>query len=380
MLVKKWQEILKTDVKFQKMKGLGEKFQASAPAPFVGRYGYPHVNVGLLCPPEQGQHTWQYDAPRYWHHENYGTNEVVGFRGALVNSQVKTKVHEPVEFAQLTALAMRPVDVEVQLKKKPHWSLATDDVAAPTGPSAELSKIKLTSNAKIPTKVDKVVHDELKSVEQIETLYNAGFDEHYLSRILSVGTLGLAKKLVPTRWSITATDDMLAKHVLKNLKEQSTADYQMYYGSYLGNHYLVMMLPERWQYELFEMMLPAKQRLEVSTDYEGFRGRSRYAENCTGGYYSVRLAITEKLAELKRQASVLVFRFVTPAYDTPLGVWVTREATRHALSQQAIGFPNKESMLAYAKRLVQEHHGFDLGELFNHSKILKETQMNLLSF
>lgn len=378
MLKRKWQEILQTDVKFKQMKKLGEKFQASSPAPFVGRYGYPHIKIGLLCPPEM-KSTWKYDAPSYWHHENMSTREIVGYRGALVNTHVKASISRPVQFAQLTGMAIRPVDVEVELSKKPRWDLLTDTITAPTGPHAELKKVKLTSNAKIPTKVEKVVNDTLRTTEQLDILYDYGFDEHYLSRVLSVGALGMEKKMVPTRWSITATDDMLGKHVLQNVKQYKTGEYTLYYGSYLGNHYLVMLLSDYWQFELFEMMVQPGE-LKVSTDYESFKGRTAYAENCTGGYYTVRLAVAEKLEEMRRQASCLVYRFVTPDYSTPLGVWVTREATRHALRQPAITFPGKESLLAYAKRLVKDTHGIDLEQLFPHSKILREQQQRLKDY
>jgi hypothetical protein len=38
---------------------------------------------------------------------------------------------------------------------------------------------------------------------------------------LSIGVLGLKKdkKLVPTRWAITATDDILAKKLLEKVKQ-----------------------------------------------------------------------------------------------------------------------------------------------------------------
>ena len=58
-----------------------------------------------------------------------------------------------------------------------------------------------------------MINDEIKASEAIEFLYKNEFNEYTLSKILSVGVIGLAKnkKLVPTRWSITATDDILGK-------------------------------------------------------------------------------------------------------------------------------------------------------------------------
>ena len=86
---------------------------------------------------------------------------------------------------------------------------------APTGPNGSLIKAKITSNSKIHTKVDKVVSDiDLKSVDAMVYLHKNDFDENFLSKILSIGTLGIKKnrKLVPTRWGITAVDDTLGCH------------------------------------------------------------------------------------------------------------------------------------------------------------------------
>ena len=42
-----------------------ENFSTDAIAPFVGRYNYPDINVGILAPPEQEEDSWLYDAPKY---------------------------------------------------------------------------------------------------------------------------------------------------------------------------------------------------------------------------------------------------------------------------------------------------------------------------
>ena len=43
-----------------------EEFFGSSPAPFVGRFGYPRINVGILSPPEETNDAWLYDAPHFW--------------------------------------------------------------------------------------------------------------------------------------------------------------------------------------------------------------------------------------------------------------------------------------------------------------------------
>jgi len=40
-----------------------ENFSTEGIAPFVGRYGYPSINIGLLAPPDEKDDTWLYMIP-----------------------------------------------------------------------------------------------------------------------------------------------------------------------------------------------------------------------------------------------------------------------------------------------------------------------------
>ena len=85
----------------------------------------------------------------------------------------------------------------------------------------DLEKLKLTSNPNTDTRVEKVVYDfDMKSVEGLNRLYKRGFNENVLSKLLSIGVLGLKKdrRLVPTRWSITASDDTVGKRIREDIK------------------------------------------------------------------------------------------------------------------------------------------------------------------
>ncbi len=360
-------------------------FSGAAPAPFIGQYGYPHVNVGILTPPYIREQAWEYDAPQHWVSEQYAIPRIVDLRSSLVQSRTTAHIKQPtpvVELAQLIGMADKPVDIEVTLKKIPNFSFTVDAHHAPMGPHAPLQKAELTSNPSIPTKVDKIVNDDLLAQEAILSLYEKGTNEHALSKLLSVGVLGKQRKLVPTKWSITATDDMLGKHLYQEIIQHPTTDDNAFFGSYLGNYYLILFLQGSWSYELFEIALPGVYDAMggVSTDHEDIFGRKDYAHNCAGGYYTVRLAILEKLAALKRQARVLVFRFITSEYTIPLGVWVTREAARNSLAQKPITFATQELLLTYAKHLAQRKFGYDIKHLLILSKVLKEKQQSFLEF
>ena len=131
-------------------------------------------------------------------------------------------------------MASAPVDLEINLEHKPIFRLQTDSYLAPQGPNAKLRKATITANPKIHTKVDKVVSDtDLKAKDALIYLYKNSFDENFLSKLLSVGTLGLKnnRKLVPTRWSITAADDTLGKNLIEELKNYPRADFQSFFGN-----------------------------------------------------------------------------------------------------------------------------------------------------
>lgn len=372
-----------------KSRNFSESFTASTPAPFIGRFGYPFVNIGLLSPAEIRDDAWVFDAPKFWADNQYNIQSIVNLRSNLVNSRAKAHVKQTdklVEIAKEVAMASKPVDVEYNLKQKPMFNLDFNDFVAPMGPSAELKTVEITSNPKINAKVEKVVEDSgFKAGDAILYLSRHEFDEHFLSKLLSVGSIGLKenRKFVPTRWSITAIDDMLSKNMISNLKETSpVSDFLFFKGDYLGNYYFVFCFPGEWSYELFEIYLPSPNSpVKYSTDHEFFEGRKSYAENCAGGYYSVRLAIAEELNNIKRQGRVLVLRIITNEYKVPLGVWVTREASRNAMKDKPLAFASKDLLISYAKQFIKNKFGLDIGQFFNQSQILNQpNQLKLGSF
>jgi len=357
-----------------------ENFQSDAVAPFVGRFGYPHVNVGILAPPQPEDDSWLYDAPKYWSYKQFEIPKIVDFRSSLLNSRYNINVRSKpklLELSQELGMASKPVDIDIMLKEKPSFRMNLTPHMAPTGPHAKLKKMRLTSNPKIHTKVEKVYGDiDLKAQDAIMYLYKNKFDENFLSRILSVGTIGVKKdrKLVPTRWSITATDDMLGKNLVQEIKDHPETNFTAYFGGYLGNYYLILLFPEVWGYELFETYIPSFQRftrpLRFTTDHETYQGRKTYAHETAGGYYTVRLAILEHLKKIKRQATALALRFITDDYSMPLGVWVTREATRKAM-EHSIEFSSQELLVKYAEKLIKKKFNADVNNLLSESILLK---------
>jgi DNA repair protein NreA len=358
----------------------------SPPSVFVGsKLKYPLVNVGILSPLEREDNAWVYDDAKYWAQNNLQIGEVLKLRDNLLNSRFQSTVHDSrtgkkfVEIAQEIAVASKPVDVEIELKNRLNLGRTRDRIMAPHGMRAGLKKAKITGNVKIDKHVDRMINDEIKSTEGLNHLYKHGFTEYTLSKILSVGVLGLKKnkKLVPTRWSITATDDTLTKLLLKNVRNYPVIENpELFYGEFLGNCYLIMLFPGVWTYELFELYLPRSSwnpslEVKASTDYENYHGRKDYASNTVGGYYASRFPIVEYLNSIKKQASILVVRIETPSYWAALGVWVVRESVRKALEHK-MHFTEDKEMLESAKKVGKIKYGFDISPILEKSILLKQ--------
>ena len=372
----------KTEAMIKTIPKLKQNWQGSTPNIFISRGGYPNLNVGILSPPEINN-TEIYDAPMQWSQQNYQISQIINLRSALVNSRFISNIKgtgKLVEIAQEIGMASCPVELEITLKNKPQFSFNTSPFTAPMGPNAFLENIQITSNPKINRAVDRIVSDtDFKAQNATTELYQRGYDENFLTKLFSTGNLGIKyqRKFVPTRWSITAVDDILAKNLIDEIKYNEHAEHCAFYGNYLGNYYLVLIFPGPWSYELFEIYKPeaswnTSKDFIYTTDYEPYSGRKAYAENCAGGYYAARLAILEKLKELKFQGSVIALRMITPDYYCPLGVFVVREATRKSLQNKPIYFENKELMINYARLIIKKKWGYDINKVLNGSIILKQ--------
>lgn len=382
-----------------------EFFSNSPPTVFVGsKLKYPNVNVGILAPPVRVEDVEVYDSHKRWVSENKGIQEILDFRGNLINSRFLSSVHSPrgqtggkfLDISQEVGMAKKSVDMEFYLKKKVKLGLKLDRVSKPMSSAADLKNMKITDNTKIERPVDKVFSDtDLKAADAVSYLYKKKTEDQKLSQLLSLGTMGLGKnrRLVPTRWSITTVDDIVGKNLIKEVKDFSSVnEHSLFFGNFLGNYYLVFLFPDVFSYELFEMYLPGSSWnpsvmtpngvITVATDYEDYNGRKNYASNCVGGYYAARLPLLESLRQSKRQASALVLRFETPDYWAGLGVWVVREAMKKTMGTKKLVFDSREEMLQKGREIILGEINFDINQLLFRSKLLEKvkTQMKLSSF
>ena len=337
-----------------------EIFGSSPPSIFVGEFGYPKVRIGPLVPPIEGN-TSYLDSPLKW--ENKTINDILKYRSLLVMGETKSDVRlsksqRVLSEIQELAMSIRPVDSEILLKRKPILKVLPNEFAPPVGPKAELLDFELTENPRIPRKTDYVINDELKAEEAIMRLYNWGFGEYYIVRLLSVGLLGINRRLVPTRWSITAVQDTIGKYLRREiLKYDIINEFELYFYEFLGNRYAVLLIPESYAFELLEVWLKGSlfgsEEPQVIHDYEDWRGIKGYAEETTGAYYAARLSVLEFLRNRRRQARILVFREVTPKYYAPVGVWQIRLGVKKALKNPLGRFNTLQEALNEIRKLLE---------------------------
>lgn len=360
---------------FPKLKGKQDIFGASPPAAFVGHFGYPKVNIGPMLPIggySETKDTQFLDSPESWFGKPI--EEIVAYRSGMIRSNFSIGVkyqarnidsvlsdlnrtnRKLLEATQELTLASKSVDTEAKMSRI-RYSMRYDSQSAPTGPSGRAEKITVIDNVKVLKPVDKVVSDrDLKAADAITGyLFNVPeITVTSMQRLLSTGLLGVKKnrKLVPTRWAITAVDDIIGKKLAKDLHHLPWIDkYYSFRGEYLDNKFLIVMIPGRWAFEMNEtwaaqtiwnqavpgINFQPRQVASIINDFELEKGRKSYASNITGAYYSARKEIEEFLVKIRRQARVIVFREIMGGYLVPLGVWVIRETVRNMLAQ---GFQN----------------------------------------
>ena len=346
-------------------KGKTEYAGPSPPAVFVSHFSYPKVSVAPLSTPLSFENPALLDDPTRW----YGipAEDIVRFRYALFRATDNLDVRsasDPPPFVQTLhdiALSKKPVDLDVSLSKGLNVSLDLNPISAPLGPKSDARSIQLASNPSTKSIVSKVYYDtDLSATDAITRLYNKGVLETKISSLLSVGALGVGskRKLVPTRWAITAIDDMLSKMLLEDIEQYPLiSEYMLFHSRYLENDFYVLLLPSLWSFEHIEVWLAgstwAKGKAVVAADYELGRGRKTYASSVTGAYYAARLAVAEYLKYKRKQAAAIIFREIHPEYSIPLGVWQIRENVRHALSSNPIIFDTLNSVLDHLRvRLV----------------------------
>lgn len=331
---------------------------SSPPSVFVGRYGYPKVRLGPMIPPLHGD-TTILDRTELW--AGKSIEEIANYRLSLVRGVFSMNVHDTtgryLESMQELAMSERPAESEATFEKKPladfdlEKEVRLNTEAAPFGPAAPLKTFK-ASSLSADQRIEAAHYDtDLKASDAVVELYRRGVETSCIHRVLSVGMLGLKKnrKLVPTRWSISATDDIISGTLARENDSSPAIDlFEVTQYTHLANYYSVILIPDDiWSFEMIESWFTSSGQIATGADYEDARGLDHYP-TIAGAYFAARLAVAEHLARRRRKAAALVLREIHPEYVMPLGVWQIREGVREALKKPAQKFENLEQAVSFA--------------------------------
>jgi hypothetical protein len=354
-LEENWIQIIKANsAKFS----LGTIDGSSPPSIFVGRYGYPKVRIGPMIPPLHGD-TTILDRTELW--AGKSLEEIANYRLSLVLGTMNVNIHEAstkyLENMQELTMSEKPAETEATFEKTPtvdvkmQKEFRLDYEGTPFGPTAPMRSFKVASHS-VDKRIESVYCDtDLTAVEAMMNLYRRGVETSIIQRVLSMGMLGIKKKrkLVPTRWSISATDDAISGILVKEIKMNPTIDlFEVTRYSHLDNHYSVILIPhDGWIFEMIESWFTSQGQVAVGTDIEDARGLN-HNPTIAGAYFAARLAVVEHLARRRKKAGAIVLREIHPNYVIPVGVWQIREGVREALKKPPHEFEDFDSAMSHA--------------------------------
>ncbi|HPA98385.1 MAG TPA: hypothetical protein PLQ24_07215, partial [Methanothrix sp.] len=233
---------------------------SSPPSVFIGSWNYPQVFAGPMIAPMHGDTTIM-DQPESWLSENKSQEEIIRYRLNLVRGKQKVKVtHLHQRFIgklRDIALSSGSLESQAEFQKAPRGATFSHD-HTPFGPSAPLERLEI-ENSRWDHHLEKAYYDDdLLAADAVGRLHERGLPFSSIEKAFSLGSFGIGKRrrLVPTRWAITACDSTLARRLLHNVRGYQPIDsVQVREFSSLNNYYAVLLLPTAWQYEWMEAFL-----------------------------------------------------------------------------------------------------------------------------
>jgi len=369
-----WHEYLS---KYANLFSSSEIQGSSPPSVFVGSYGYPKVGIGPMLPPVHGD-TTLLDSPEKWLGKSL--EEIINYRLNLVRGIKKTGIEETsgrfIESLHELAMSSSSIDSEIQFLKKPAPIPSIDGQNAPFGPLGEIKTAKFSTNSSIKP-IENVYYDtDLKAENAVMKLYNSGIEISKIQKCFSIGMFGKNRKLVPTKWSITATDQIISNDLMHNILDFDIIDrYSVFNFDHLGNLFSVILFPHRWIFEMQEAWHD-KNSIGFGNDYENANGID-HTPSIAGAYFAGKLAVTEYLKKIKKQSGVIIFREIQPEYAVPVGVWQVREGVREAMKKT----PQETYSLNEAITLATKRMSISKNEWLAHGNMLKlVAQTNMSDF
>ena len=240
-----------------------------------------------MVPPDiHGNTSRILDSPERWVGKTL--HEILNYRLSLVRGLNSIKINDLenkfiLSLQELT-MSSKPAESEVIFHKIPtfhQFSLISNQnndlnqEFTPFGPQAEIKSFKLSSTTSTNKKIDNLYSDNtIKATDAVIDLYNNGIEISQINKVLSLGMLGRKNKrhLVPTRWSISATDDIISSYLVKKIDfYQSIDKFEVIKYNHFSNYYSIIFIPsDVWSFEMVEAWYDQNNvnKFFLESDYE----------------------------------------------------------------------------------------------------------------
>lgn len=316
---------------------------SSPPSIFIGHYGYPKVRIGPAVPPVKGD-TGVYESPDRW--IGMTVNEIAKmrfslYRGYKVLPVVKaadpnsylSEIHDLI-------LSSKPVHTELEyfsIDRK----IDISPESQPFGPGGYVREFHHESSSSIPS-IERMYYDtDIKATDAVLNLYPDA-SIYWIEKVFSAGMLGNGRrrKIVPTRWSITAVDKIISDSLISKVSCYDDVDGILtFHFRNIGNEYYVMIFPGEYSFEMLEIwnngsIWTGPREGIAEGDYEKL-GRMVINPKIGGSFFAAKVAVLEYLNRKKRKGNIVIVRFIDNDYTLPLGVWQVRENMRSAMKNES---------------------------------------------
>lgn len=251
--------------------------------------------------------------------------------------------------------------------------ILTNKVSGIMGSKNELESLEATQNTQTSKQIEKYSEGDTKAREAIINLYKQGKNEHQIIHLLALGVFGIQinKKLVPSRWAITAYDQTIEKHLHKEIiKYNSINKFEVYYYKNKSDTHVNILLPDSYHGEHFEDW-----EGQIKPDYFNNNNKLSTSEpNNAGGYFATKIALHEHLQKRKKQAAAIMIRVIRN-YDVPLGVVFVRECVRESFKNKIFETTDFKELQEFVKRKFPIHYP----HLINSKVLLEQRKQKKLN-
>ncbi len=242
------------------------------------------------------------------------------------------------------------------------------------GSKNELLSIETIGNVSVSKNIEKYTNDDIKSKKAIIDLYEKSYNEHQIINLLSLGEFGhsLNKKLMPTKWAISAFDKTIEKHLyLKLIKNKLLEKFEIFSYFDKGNFFLIILIPDYFQAQIIETWSNI-----VESDYVSFDNKLDYLDIKTAGaFYATKLGVFENLCFRKKQSAFISLRVIKD-YEIPLGLVFVRECIRETMKNKIFESSDLEEIKNFLLEKFPKYYNLIIdSKLF--LNIFKQKKLNL---